>query len=54
MAGQFGKLRSATARRRALVAVSTMIGALTVSRFVTDPELSAEILKEAERSLADR
>ena len=53
MAGQFGKIPPATARRRALVAVSTMIGALTMSRIVTDPELSAEILKEAEKSLAD-
>ena len=52
MAGQFGKIRPATARRRALVAVSTMIGALTMSRIVTDPKLSAEILKEAEMSLA--
>jgi TetR/AcrR family transcriptional regulator, transcriptional repressor for nem operon len=53
MAAQFGKLPPATARRRALVAVSTMIGALTMSRIVTDPELSAEILKEAEKSLSD-
>ena len=53
MAGQFGKIPPATARRRALVAVSTMIGALTMSRIVSDPELSAEILKEAERSLSD-
>src|SRR6266404_4626721 len=36
MAGQFGKIPPATARRRALVAVSTMIGALTMSRIVTD------------------
>jgi TetR/AcrR family transcriptional regulator, transcriptional repressor for nem operon len=53
VAGQFGKLPPATARRRALVAVSTMIGALTMSRIVTDSELSAEILKEAEKSLSD-
>jgi TetR/AcrR family transcriptional regulator, transcriptional repressor for nem operon len=53
MAGQFGKVAPATARRRALVAASTMIGALTMSRVVTDSELSAEILKEAERNLAD-
>jgi TetR/AcrR family transcriptional repressor of nem operon len=53
MAGQFGKLPPDRARRRALVAVSTMIGALTMSRIVTDPKLSAEILKEAEKSLAD-
>ena len=52
MAGQFGKVAPATARRRALVAVATMIGALTLSRIVTDPKLSAEILKEAEMSLA--
>ena len=52
MAGQFGKAEPAGARRWALVAVSTMIGALTMSRMVTDPELSAEILREAEKSLS--
>ena len=52
VAGQFGKIPPATARRRALVAVATMIGALTMSRIVTDPELSAEILKVAKTSLA--
>jgi TetR/AcrR family transcriptional regulator, transcriptional repressor for nem operon len=51
MAGQFGKIPPAAARRRALVAVSTMIGALTMSRMVTDPKLSAEILQQAERQL---
>jgi TetR/AcrR family transcriptional repressor of nem operon len=39
------------ARCRALVAASTMIGAVTMSRVVNDPELSAEILREAEKSL---
>jgi hypothetical protein len=34
------------------VAVSTMIDALTVSRIVTDPELSAELLREAKKSLS--
>jgi TetR/AcrR family transcriptional repressor of nem operon len=53
MAAQYGKLPHATARRRALVAVSTMIGALTLSRIVTDPEMSVEILKEAKKSLSD-
>jgi TetR/AcrR family transcriptional repressor of nem operon len=53
MAGQFGKIPPDRARRRALVAVSTMIGALTISRIVTDPKLSAEVLKEAKKSLAD-
>jgi TetR/AcrR family transcriptional repressor of nem operon len=52
MAGQFGKIPRAAARRRALVAVSTMIGALTMSRIVTDPELSVEILKVAQKSLS--
>jgi TetR/AcrR family transcriptional repressor of nem operon len=51
-AGQFGKAKPADARRRALAAVSTMIGALTMSRMVTDPELSAEILREAKKSLS--
>jgi TetR/AcrR family transcriptional regulator, transcriptional repressor for nem operon len=51
MARQFGKAKPADARRKALVAVSTMIGAMTVSRIVSDPELSAEILEEAKKSL---
>ncbi len=46
-----GKAATADARRRALVAAATMIGAVTMSRMVTDPELSAEILREAEKSL---
>ena len=46
-----GKSETQDARRRALVAVATMIGAVTMSRMVTDPELSAEILREAEKSL---
>jgi TetR/AcrR family transcriptional repressor of nem operon len=49
MARQYGK--RGAGRRRAMVAVSTMIGALTMSRIVTDPELSAEILEAAEKSL---
>jgi TetR/AcrR family transcriptional regulator, transcriptional repressor for nem operon len=54
MAGQFGKIPPDVARRRALVAVSTMIGALTMSRLVTDPDLSGEILRSAEESITDR
>jgi hypothetical protein len=34
------------------VAVATMIGAVTMSRVVTDPRLSAEILRAAEESMA--
>ena len=48
---QFGKTRPDVARRRALVAAATMIGALTMSRIVTDSELSASILQEAEKQL---
>ncbi|HJZ58895.1 MAG TPA: TetR family transcriptional regulator [Gemmataceae bacterium] len=47
-----GKAGTADARRRALVAAATMIGAVTISRVVTDPGLSAEILRAAEKSLA--
>ena len=46
-----GKSKAKDARRRALVAASTMIGAVTMSRIVGDPKLSAEILSEVEKSL---
>jgi TetR/AcrR family transcriptional regulator, transcriptional repressor for nem operon len=52
IAAQSGAAKTAEARRKALVAVSTMIDALTVSRIVTDPELSAELLREAKKSLS--
>ncbi len=48
-----GKSDTPAARRRAIVAVSTMIGALTMARVVVDPELSTEILKEVEKSLTE-
>jgi TetR/AcrR family transcriptional repressor of nem operon len=51
IASQLGKTRPDVARRRALVAAATMIGALTMSRIVTDSELSAGILREAEEHL---
>ena len=53
IASQFGKTRPDVARRRALVAAATMIGAVTMSRIVTDPELSAGILREAAKHLVD-
>jgi TetR/AcrR family transcriptional repressor of nem operon len=53
MAAQAGTTKTAEARRRAVVAVSTMIGALTMSRIVTDPELSAEILREVKKGLSE-
>jgi TetR/AcrR family transcriptional regulator, transcriptional repressor for nem operon len=54
VAGQFGETSPDVARRRALVAVSTMIGAMTMSRIVTDPDLSEEILQLAEESITHR
>jgi TetR/AcrR family transcriptional repressor of nem operon len=51
IAAEFGKTRPDVARRRALVAASTMIGALTMSRIVTDPDLSATILQQSEKHL---
>jgi TetR/AcrR family transcriptional repressor of nem operon len=51
IASQFGKTRPDVARRRALVAAVTMIGALTMSRIVMDSELSAGIIREAKKQL---
>jgi TetR/AcrR family transcriptional regulator, transcriptional repressor for nem operon len=53
IAAQFGKTRPDIARWRALVAASTMIGALTMSRIVTDSELSAAILQQTEKHLVN-
>jgi TetR/AcrR family transcriptional regulator, transcriptional repressor for nem operon len=53
IAAESGKTRPDVARRRALVAAATMIGALTMSRIVTDSELSASILREATKHLVD-
>jgi TetR/AcrR family transcriptional repressor of nem operon len=51
IASQFAKTPAGVARRRALAAAATMIGAITISRIVTDSELSAAILREAEKQL---
>ncbi len=48
------KARGKNARRRALVAASAMIGALTMSRVVNRPELSEEILREVVAGLTIR
>jgi TetR/AcrR family transcriptional repressor of nem operon len=53
IASQFGKTPPDVARRRALVAAATMIGALTISRIVVDSELSTDILREAEKQLVN-
>jgi TetR/AcrR family transcriptional repressor of nem operon len=51
IASQFDKTRPDVARRRAWIAAATMIGAVTISRIVTDSELSAGILRETEKQL---
>ena len=53
IAKESGKTRPNVAGRRALVAVATMIGALMMSRVVTDSELSDCILREAEKQLVN-
>ncbi|MGF6227164.1 TetR/AcrR family transcriptional repressor of nem operon [Inquilinus ginsengisoli] len=51
VARQFTEVNADVARGRALSALATMIGALTMSRMVNDPDLSAEILRQAKRRL---
>jgi TetR/AcrR family transcriptional repressor of nem operon len=45
--------RKDVAKRRAMVAVSTLLGAMMMSRIVTDPELSDTILEQAEKHLSE-
>ena len=52
VAAQFRDLRPDVARRRALVMVSTMVGAVTLARMVNDSKLSTTILREAAKDLA--
>ena len=51
LAGGFAEGTPDEARRRAMVAALTLIGALTVSRVVTDQALSNAILRNAEDSI---
>jgi TetR/AcrR family transcriptional repressor of nem operon len=51
IAEQYRRTKPRTANARALVAASAMIGALMVSRIVTDPELSAAILHHTKEHL---
>ena len=44
-------VRADVARGQALVVLCTMIGAVTMSRLVTDPELSSAILRQTEKQL---
>jgi TetR/AcrR family transcriptional regulator, transcriptional repressor for nem operon len=51
IAGELDGLTPAAARKEALWIMSTMIGAVTMARVVTDPELSASILRETLKHL---
>jgi TetR/AcrR family transcriptional repressor of nem operon len=51
IAGQLDDLTPAVARKEALWIMSTMIGAVTMARVVTDPELSDSILRETLKRL---
>src|SRR6266853_541947 len=47
LADRFEEAKMSDARKRAVVAATTMIGAMTISRIVTDEVLSASILNSA-------
>jgi TetR/AcrR family transcriptional regulator, transcriptional repressor for nem operon len=51
IAGQLNGMMPAAARKEALWMMSAMIGAVTMARVVTNPELSASILRETFRHL---
>jgi TetR/AcrR family transcriptional repressor of nem operon len=53
VARQYGRTKPDLAKGRALVALMAMIGAVTMSRVVTDPELSAAILQQTKKHLAN-
>jgi TetR/AcrR family transcriptional repressor of nem operon len=51
LAGQIDAATPEEAKKRAMVAVSTMIGALTMSRVVNDKRLSNSLLRNAQEVL---
>jgi len=51
-AQRYRRTNDKTATQRALVAVSAVVGAVTISRIVTDPKLSATILRLTKKHLA--
>jgi TetR/AcrR family transcriptional repressor of nem operon len=54
VAGESGRTtKPGVAKARALVALSAMIGAVTMSRIVTDSKLSAAILQQTKKHLAN-
>jgi TetR/AcrR family transcriptional regulator, transcriptional repressor for nem operon len=52
LAGGYAGLRPDAAKRRAFVALSTMVGALTLARLVTEPELSDLLLRDAAKHVS--
>ena len=52
IAKQFPGLRPDIAKRRALVTLSTMVGAVTLARMVTDSKLSTALLRESAKHVA--
>jgi TetR/AcrR family transcriptional regulator, transcriptional repressor for nem operon len=52
LAQQLEGLSPAAARKQALWMFSSMVGAVTMARMVSDPELSATILRETRRHLS--
>ena len=53
IAGLTAERKPEVARERALVAVATMVGAMTIARVVDDPQLSKAILYSAEASITN-
>jgi TetR/AcrR family transcriptional repressor of nem operon len=53
VAKQFRRTRPDVAKEHAVFALSAMIGAVTMSRLMTDPELSASILRDTKKHLAN-
>ena len=52
ISGQLDGLSAVAAKKEALWLLSAMVGAVTMARVVTDPALSATILKQARKHLA--
>lgn len=53
LAERLEKTKPKAAKQRVLAALSMMIGALTLSRIVKDPKLSADILQQAKKHVAE-
>jgi TetR/AcrR family transcriptional repressor of nem operon len=52
LAEHYARTDRNTAKARAMVALSAMVGAVTIARIVTDPKLSAAILRNTRKYLA--